>query len=183
MDIQLPFILALESIGLVLAIIAIWSFIWSKRTDNERKIQAALESHLHGVLTAELEIVDKELKKSVHAALKDATTVLKSNHEKLSTESSELLAAFAHTINTEMTQMLQEQHKHIEEVFNTKQAEVLHELELYRKQKITELDINSEKLLQKLVQRKAWKTLQNADQHAIAKQAVQEIVASGELSV
>jgi hypothetical protein len=183
MDNQLPFILMIESVGLVLAIIAIWSFIWSKRTHNDRKIQAALESHLHGVLTAELELVDKELKKSVRAALADATIVLRSNHEKLSSESSELLAAFATTINAEMTQMLHEQHKHIEEVFNTKQAQVLEELEQYRKQKITELDSNSEKLLLKVVQRKAWKMVQNSDQHAIAKQAVQEIVASGELTV
>lgn len=183
MEIQLPFILILESIGLVLAIIAIWSFIWSRRTHNDRKIQAALESHLHGVLTAELEVVEKELKKAVQAALKDATVVLKSNHEKLSAESTELLAGFAQTVNDEMTVMLKQQHEHLEEVFNTKQAEVMHELELYRQQRLKELDAQSNMLLQKLVQRKAWKALRTVDQHAIAKEALQEVISSGELTV
>ncbi len=183
MEIQLPFILILESIGLILAIVALWSFMWSKRTHNDRKIQAALESHLHGVLTAELEVVNKELKKEVTAALADATQLLKVNHEKLSKESSELLAEFAQTINTEMTTMLKEQHQHIEEIFNTKQAEVMHELELYRQRKIKELDTQSDTVLKKLIHRKTWRALQAADQHVIAKQAVQEIITSGELSL
>jgi hypothetical protein len=183
MDIQLPFILILESIGLVLAIIAIWSFIWSRRTHSDHKIQAALESHLHGVLTAELEVVNKELKKEMQLALKDAAHLLKSNHEKLCKESAELLAAFAQTINQEMTQMLQEQHQHLEKIFTTKQAEIMHELELYRQRKIKELDAQSDEVLKKLLQRKVWRTLQQVDQHTVAKAAVQEIVSSGDLSV
>lgn len=183
MDIQLPFILILESIGLVLAIIAIWSFIWSKRTHNERKIQAALEAHLHGVLTAELEVVEKELKKAVQAAGKDAAGVLKNNHEKLSAESMQLLQEFAETINNEMTNMLKKQHQHLDEMFSVKQAEMMQDLELHRQRKIAEIDKNSDQLLKKLLQRKAWHAVQQADQHAIAKQAVQEIVTSGELTV
>jgi len=183
MDTQLSFIMILEALGLVLAFIALWSFMWSKRTRREKQIQAALESHLHGMLTAELEVVEKELKKAVQAATKDAAGVLRTNHEKLSQESQKLLAEFAQTLNSEMTAMLTEQHQQVSQEFNQKRTELLAELESYRQQKLAELDKHSEVLLQKVLRRKAWHAVQAADQHAIAKQALQEVIASGELTV
>lgn len=183
MDTQLTFIVVLEAVALVLAIFAIWTLILNKRTHNQKKIEAALESHLHGVLTAELEVVEKELKKAVVAATKDASGLLKSNHEKLTAESQQLLSEFSETINTDMTAMLKEQHQAVTQLFAARSQEMMEELAAYKAERIAEIDTKSDELLHKLLQRKAWKTVQGADQHKIAKQALQEVLASGELTL
>lgn len=182
MDSHILFIVMLEAVGLVLAIIAIWSYFWSKKNSPNKKIEAALESHLHGMLTAELEVVEKELKKAVHAAHKDAAAVLATNHEELREESKKLLGEFSQNFKTEMTTLLKEEHAQISSMFAQKSNEIVQELAEYRAQKIADLDKKSDVLLAKLLERKVWRSLKAVDQHAIAKQAIQEIVASGELS-
>lgn len=182
MSSQLIFVLFLEALGVVLALIAIWSLAWNRKNSHPKKIEAALESHLHGVLTAELDVVEKELKKSASAAGKDAMGVLHKNHEQLTKTSQELLGEFSQSVTTELTTLLKQQNDHISELFTQKTASLVQELDAYKQQKITELDASSQKVLTKLIQRKVWHSLQAVDQHAVAKQAVQEIIASGELS-
>jgi hypothetical protein len=182
MDTHIIFLVMLEAIGLVLALIAVWSYVWSKKNAPSKKIEAALESHLHGMLTAELEVVEKELKKAVHAAHKDAAAILETNHEELREESKKLLNDFAQNFTTEMTTLLKEEHTQISSMFAQKSTEIVQELAEYRAQKIAELDAKSDELVAKLVQQKVWRSVKAADSHEIAKQAIQTIIASGELS-
>lgn len=176
-------LLTLQTVGLLLAVLVIWNYSEIQQKMYQKKIEEILRTHLDTMLTATVGDLESDLRKTTQTALTNTETVLTAHQQKLTNHSEQLITEFTRALRERAAQALNEQDKQLAELLSEKRSALTAELTTYREQKIAELDATSQKLVEKVMQRKVWRLAQTADADTIAKAALQEIIASGELSV
>ncbi len=159
------FFLVLEGTALTLALLVIFSFTQSQRSSIKTKVEQQLTEHMHTLLQAELHAVKDHLTKVSKHIRSHTDTQLKKQQQELESNTQTAVTEVVQRAQDEMADFVAQQRQH-----------VLEEIQEYRVAKITEIDVETTHMLEALLKQKVWKVADQVDKHAVAKQALTEIL-------